>query len=462
MLVKREAKLLQIEEQLAASTKGGKIATAGEATFTETKLNPLGRAGEKIAPLEGATYAERQALYKSAEGVRGEIKNIGRVSTAIDLAIALPFAAPLVGDIASTSSDPVATGQKLSNLVVMGAGASGVLGKTFTTEATLGKGIGGSEYTVSSLGIKTRMPFSTVENFYPALSIVKSPTEGFRIPGTSKEFGYSLKTGTPSVFSEARDIQPARIALSPEQEFLYAELVKQFKSDARSASELPGLQPIGKIKRTDAMIQKALKELEKVDKKAYERLPAGELEKVIELSVKYKELPFDKVSPSGKILPAEGVDTGLLQAELIRGGAYKDVNSLSPISRQLVYETVRTMNEGKEATPLARVLRNADDAISGKKPTYAQSEINKLPTQSERLFGEARLENISPMETRLVQKYLTEAEQQTIATAELKLITLEKRIGERKATINKLERDIMRDGKVQITKSDVNSLGGDV
>jgi len=460
-LERNAKKLTDIEEQLAA-TRGG-IVKAGETKFPPaTTRNPLARGGSAVVDEGASAEATRLALYSQEKAISRSTKMWKTADTVIDLGISAPFLVGMGADLWSTRENPTITGQKINNLIIMGGGASGVIGKTFMMEARLGEaGMGGSGWRAESIGLRTRMPLGEVENFYPAISLVASPTEGIRLPFTSKETGYSIQLGTPKLYSEVRDIQPARTAMSASDEAFYTMMVKDLAPDAAIKSEIPALSKTKKVTKTDALIQQVLKDLDRVDKRKYEKLPAGELEKIAEMSAKYKNIAdFEGgVTPSGKIVPKE-VNTGILSAEMVRQSkVFKDVNTLSPLGKQILYETILEANKGKASTPLSRSLVNAENKISGKPQTFDYAEVNLLPTKNERLFGEARLKTMNPLEAQVIQNFLKEREIRTVAKADLEAIRIQKRINERQAVINKLEDEVLRTGRAEISRQDIAYSG---
>jgi hypothetical protein len=463
-LAKNEARIAEIEIKLG-KTEAGLAQAEGTVFPKATRANPLARAEPLFGESKTASEATRAALFTESKAIERSTRLLKLADTGIDLAIGAPFLVGMGTDLYSTRMDPMATGEKLSNLAIMGMGASNLIGKQTIMGAKISQGGGGaSGWSAEGIGLKTRPPGGEVETFRPLVSIVKSPTEGVRLPFTSKEYGYSLKVGTPEVYSVKRDIIPARQTMSATDEAFYQQLVKDLAPDARAQAEMPGLLKTSRIKRTDALTQEVLTELNKIDRTKYNKLKPGELEVIAELSAKYKDIGnFDSgITPSGKILPAEA-DVGILSAEMVRQSkAFKDVNQLSPLGRSILYETIRDANSGKAQTPLARILTNAEDKVSGKKQTYHNADINMLPTNAERIFGEARMKTMNSYEARITEKAFRDKEAHMATKAQFEQIKLQKRIDERNSVINKIESEVLQRGKAQITKNDIDYLGIDV
>ena len=247
-----------------------------------------------------------------------------------------------VVDIYSSLGNPKELGSKISGTYLpMGLGASGYIPRRTIMRGTLGEVGAETGFETTSIGLRRGMG-SEVESFHSVLSLTKSPVNGWRLPFTSKEFGYKLEFGTPKIFSETKIIEPVRTVMTAEKQPIYDQAVKDFSEDARIKSEIPGYSKIRDTIKTDALMQKAIQDLKKVDKSRYSKLSDSELETVIELAAKYQKAGYFKkrISPSGQRVP-KSIDEGILSAELTRSGAFSDVNRfLSPLGKRLLYETI--------------------------------------------------------------------------------------------------------------------------
>ena len=427
---------VQTEQQLIET----KLATLKPSEFS-TKVAPVEGAFPEISsanPLARITAADMQAAHASEQAARQatrealfsrnvvlnqQLKRIDFLSGGIDLTIASPFLIGGAVDLYSKKDNPEAIGRSLAiEYVPMIIGGSGAIGRTFTERSTLGEpGAGASGYETTSLGLRTRS--GEVESFTPAISLTKTPIGGTRLPLLSKEFGYKLELGTPRVYSEELTVQPARKTMPVEKQLAYDKAVKEYGADIRAATEMPGLLPVDRVVSTDARIQYAIREIQKVDKSLYSKLPEGELVAVIELSAKYMDAANvpNRVTSSGKIIP-ENIDPKILSAELVRRETYSDVNKLSPLGRNLVYETIYEANMRSGKTPLSRALINAEEKAHGRSPKYTPDEINKLPTVTEKLFGNVEMESMNPMEANILKRFLQDAEKKEIKKTPKELI----------------------------------------